>query len=231
MQAGIYSGERFGRDRCASGTIPRHRHGFGYVCLVLQGRFVEAGDIGRFRLQAGDALVHRPYEAHLDHFDSSAAEVLNLPLVEGMEEGLLKVPDPDAVARAAERDPREAAHLLISTSTPGEGETDWPDLLAAALQRSPALALGDWAQLHGLAPATVSRGFRRAYGASPARYRADARARRACHALVTDGRALAGVAADLGFADQAHMCRAVKCAAGLSPGRLRREGQMRSIPA
>lgn len=229
MAANIYSGCRFGRDRCAGGAIPRHRHLFGYVCVVLKGGFVEAGDIGRFRLGPGDALVHRPFEAHLDLFGTSPAEVLNLPLVDGLGEGFVRVEDPDSLARTAERDPAAAARLVSRTARPAQGEADWPDLLAAALRADPGRSIGDWASSHGLAPATVSRGFGKAYGTTPARYRAEARARRACQALAAGTRPLARIAAEFGFADQAHMCRAVKQAAGLSPARLREARQIRSI--
>ena len=36
---------------------------------------------------------------------------------------------------------------------------DWPDLLAQELLAAPDLRLEDWAARHGLAPATLSRGF------------------------------------------------------------------------
>jgi hypothetical protein len=102
----VYDGERFGRARCDTGAYPRHRHSFGYICVVIDGSFIEAGDAGRFRLRAGDVLVHRNFEAHMDVFGASAAEVLNLPLVQGLpEQGLIKCSNLDAVAIEAERDP------------------------------------------------------------------------------------------------------------------------------
>jgi len=60
---------------------------------------------------------------------------------------------------------------------------DWPDLLATALRARSDLRLAEWASRMGLAPETVSRGFRLAYGTTPARYRAELRARRAFAAL------------------------------------------------
>jgi AraC-like DNA-binding protein len=195
------------------------------MCVVIDGAFIEAGDAGRFRLRAGDVLVHRNFEAHMDVFGASAAEVLNLPLVQGLpEQGLIKCSNLDAVAVEAERDPWSAAMLVAEAFVAGSGEQDWPDLLARDLSRNPALEIGAWSSAHGLAPATVSRGFRSAYGTSPARFRAEARARQACHAVATGVEPLSGVAAELGFADQAHMTRAVKEISGLPPGRLRSAG-------
>src|SRR3954468_24544269 len=95
---------RFGRESCDSGDLPRHRHLHGYVTLILSGRYVEAGDAGRFRAGPGDLLVHRAFEAHLDRFGRRSADVVNLPLA--AEAGSLRfgrVADADAIARAAER--------------------------------------------------------------------------------------------------------------------------------
>lgn len=58
-------------QRLPSGlAIARHRHACAYVALVLSGGYVEAGDAGRWRVRPGDAIVHAPFEAHLDHVGS-----------------------------------------------------------------------------------------------------------------------------------------------------------------
>jgi AraC-like DNA-binding protein len=218
----IYDGERFGRTRCDTGTYPRHRHPFEYICVVINGGFTEAGDAGRFRLRPGDVLVHRSFEAHMDVFGASAADVLNLPLVHGLpEQGLVRCNDLDAVVLEAERDPWSAAMLVAAAFVAAAGEQDWPDLLAQDLSRNHALEIAAWSSVHALAPATVSRGFRLAYGTSPARFRAEARARQACRLIATSMEPLSAVAAELGFSDQAHMTRAVKEISGVPPARLR----------
>jgi len=217
-----FDGQRYGRETCAPGELARHRHVFGYICVVLSGRFTEAGDWGRFRVSPGDVLVHRPFEAHLDRFGGAFAEVLNLPLVEGLPEtGAVRVGDPDGLARLAERDPWQAAETVAAGCLEAEGERDWPDLLAAALRSGSSFALGEWARRHGLAPATVSRGFRLAYGTTPARFRAEARARSAWHAVRATRRPLAAIACDSGFSDQPHMTRAITRMTGRSPQRWR----------
>ena len=74
----------------------------------------------------------------------------------------------------------------------------------------------------GLAAESVSRGFRRAYGVSPRRYRLEVRARRAL-GLIEDGRqGLAAIAQDCGFADQPHLTRTLSAITGRTPGRWRR---------
>jgi AraC-like DNA-binding protein len=98
---------------------------------------------------------------------------------------------------------------------------DWPDRLAAALATEPDFGLGDWARKMHLAPQSLSRGFRRAYGITPKRYRVEQRALRAIRALRDWRGSLASLAAETGFADQAHLTRAVVMLTGLAPNRLR----------
>lgn len=222
MPARPFDGGRYGRERCSPGSLARHRHAFGYICIVLSGRFVEAGDCGRFRLSPGDGIVHQPFEAHFDLFPSAGAEVLNLPLPDGLHlEGRLTIDDPDLIAGLAERDPGAAARQAARGRAAEAEARDWPDLLAADLGTPWPLALGEWARRHGLAPATVSRGFAKAYGTTPARYRAELRGRRAWQRLRMSGAPLAAIASDLGFADQAHMTRSVRSLTGHPPGRWR----------
>lgn len=206
----------------AGERLARHRHAEGYVAVVLDGGYLEAGESGRIRAQAGMAVVHHDWSAHQDGFGASGAQVLNLPLPAGLGEGPAHLADPDAVARLAERDPLAAAELVRETATataatPG----DWPDLLAAALDRDPSLAIAGWADAAGLDPASVSRGFARAYGMSPKRFRLELRTRRAVRALTGWRGTLAALAAEHGFADQAHFARAAAALTGLSPSRLR----------
>lgn len=202
-------------------SMARHRHAKAYVAVVLAGGYIEAGDGGRVRAQPGTVIAHEPFSAHRDEFGANGAAVLNLPGVEAVS-GTGTIGDADALVRAAERDVREAALLL------GEqfcahlvALDDWPDQLAAALSADPDLAIADWAERMGLAAASVSRGFARAYGVSPKRFRLEARALRAMRDLPSWHGTLAGFAADQGFADQAHLARTVRAITGTSPRALR----------
>lgn len=212
-----------GRELCDAGDLPRHRHASGYMTLILEGGYDEAGDVGRFRVRPGDLLVHRPFEAHRNAFGRRSAEVLNLPLIDLPHLAALnRVPDPDLIARIAERDPAVAARAAAQCARPAEGEWDWPDDLAAALRRRPDLfRIGQWAIERGLTPASVSRGFRNVFGTTPERYRAEGRARRAWRRIVSSGQPLAAIACELGFADQAHMTRCVGAVTGQAPARWR----------
>ena len=206
----------------ASERLPRHRHAEPYVAVVLRGGYQEAGDEGRFAAQPGTVIVHGCWAAHLDRFGACGAEVLNLPTVAGLAPGVGTIDDPEAVARMAEREPlAAAAHLRDGLSRHTVGPADWPDLLAEALRTDPDLALAPWARRMKLEPASVSRGFARAYGVSPKRFRLEARTRRAIAALADWHGSLADLAADQGFADQAHLTRSVGAMTGVPPAVLR----------
>lgn len=201
--------------------LARHRHTEAYVAVVLAGSYVEAGDGGRVRAGPGTVIAHEPLSAHRDDFGAAGAVVLNLPAIDGVA-GTGTVADIDAVARAAERDLRAAGQALAEQFRPAVlSSGDWPDRLADALAGNPDLPISQWADAAGLDPASVSRGFARAYGVTPKRFRLEARVRRAIRCLSSWHGSLAAFAADHGFADQAHLARAVRAMTGMTPQRLR----------
>ncbi|WP_338446913.1 helix-turn-helix transcriptional regulator [Pelagerythrobacter marensis] len=204
-------------------ALDRHRHTDGYIALVLEGGYEEAGETGRLRAAPGTVVVHHPWSAHRDRFGTRGARVLNLPLAAGLDEGPGTVADPDAIVRLAERDPVAAAEAVRADFRPRAIEAvDWPDLLARALSTDETFAIRDWAHEVGLDPASVSRGFSRVYGVSPKRFRLETRTRRALLALADWSGSLAALAAECGFADQAHLARSARTLTGTAPSFLRR---------
>lgn len=205
--------------------MPRHRHARGYAALILAGGYVEAGDHGRIRVQPGHVVIHPAYEAHQDHFGRGGATVLNLPLNASyqMHYGFTGfVSDPDCIARRSERDICSAAALLEQMFQPLDLRLDdWPDQLATELTSRVDLDLGEWAADMKLTPQSVSRGFRQAYGVSPKRYRLEQRTLRALGQLRTWNGSLATLAAESGFADQAHLTRSLVALTGLTPTQLK----------
>lgn len=82
-------------------------------------------------------------------------------------------------------------------------------------------ALADVAAAVGRDPAALSRGFRRAFGASVGDYARRVRLEQACEMLARSRAPLSEIALDCGFCDQAHMSRSFKAAYGVSPRRWR----------
>ena len=201
-------------------VLGRHVHRKPYAALVLSGGYEEAGDHGRFRVKAGDVIFHGPFEGHLDRFSEAGAVVLNLLLPDGClcATALARVADPEAIARAAERNCRDAVELLLSEAVSSEPPAaDWPDELAVALMRNPSLKLSQWGQTNGIPPWAVSRGFRSVFGIAPETFRARTRAHHALKCICDTQAPLVRIAAELGFADQSHMTRSVRQLAGLAP--------------
>jgi AraC-like DNA-binding protein len=96
-----------------------------------------------------------------------------------------------------------------------------------AIVASPRTGLLELARAVALSPHHLSRVFSECTGAPISRYRNRIRARLALEQLAEGETSLARLAADLGFADQAHLTRVVRSEAGRAPTRLR-PGLLRS---
>ena len=206
--------------RLASAEIGRHYHQRPYATFVIEGGYEEAGDQGRFSVSAGDLLLHPPFSAHRDLVRSPRTRVLDLPLpFDGRAwPAIGALRDPDLVIRLARRYAREAGTALLEGLVAADTNAEVPaDRLAAALTNDPSLRIGDWADAQRHAPAWLARHFVRHYGVTSATFRAEARARRAWRRIVSTAEPLAEVALACGFADQAHMTRAVGRLTGRSP--------------
>lgn len=191
---------------------------------MLCGGYVEAGDTGRHLMEAGEVLLHRAWESHLDRFDGRGAEVLVLPINDNDARPLRgRVEDPDRIVRLAERDGDAAARELLADLAPAaHAAADWPDLLAQALRADPSLSLTGWAACQGLHVGSLSRGFAQVFGTTPVGYRLGQRTHRAIEAVLHTSVPLSLIAQDCGFSDQAHMCRAIGHLAQTTPALLRR---------
>jgi AraC-like DNA-binding protein len=210
--------------------ITRHSHSHAYAAIVLAGGYEECGSRGRFRVGAGDVLLHDAFDGHLDRFRCEGAQILNLVTtgwVANFSVGQVK--DPDAIARIAERDIAEArACLREQLREKPQAPGDWPAVLAHDLLADPACRLDAWACEHGLSAEAVSRGFGKVFEQAPASFRAEARARRA-FAMVAGTRApLASIAATAGFADQAHMSRSLRALTGFAPSAWRKSNPFKT---
>lgn len=207
----------------SSFSLPRHRHLHAYATIVLAGAFEEAGYVGRIQATAGDVLIHPSMDCHANQMISAGVKLIRLdwPDVSGVG-GLYHLDNVDELARAAEKDVRAASALLEDLlrnkcpRSPGQ-KNDWPDLLLTDLGNDATTEIGAWAEVNGLARETVSRGFVAAYGATPSIMRAELRARAAWLRITRGSDRLCRIAADTGFADQAHMTRWIHRISGASP--------------
>ena len=77
-------------------------------------------------------------------------------------------------------------------------------------------------RIPGVSAHHLSRIFRAAAGHTMSRHRMRLRARAALERLAGGERSLARLAADLGFADQSHLCRVIRSETGQTPSALRR---------
>jgi len=102
------------------------------------------------------------------------------------------------------------------------------DLLAVRLADPPSL--DDLALAAGMSPFTLLRAFRGETGLPPHAYLNQLRVRHA-RRLLDGGLAPAVVAAEAGFADQAHLTRHFKRVMGVPPGAYQRERGTRPAPA
>ncbi len=203
-----------------SNHIDRHCHREGYATIVLSGGYSEASDNGRRRLEPGDVVVHLPFETHANLIGPKGVRLFSIamPLAGRSPIKNGRISNPDDVVESAARDPRSIEWILGDAIEPRVTlENDWPDQLAKALTTNWNLSITGWARNHRLAPETVSRGFRAAYGVSPKRFRAQARARAAWTALI-GGEQQADVVHNLRFSDQSHLCREIVNLTGATPG-------------
>jgi len=91
-----------------------------------------------------------------------------------------------------------------------------------ALAADPDRSLADLAATLNVSATHLSRLFRAATGHTVARHRMRLRARTALDRLAGGEDQLARLAADLGFADQSHLCRVIRNETGHTPSSLRR---------
>jgi len=217
----------WGVQRIGAGLhLPRHAHAASYVTLVLEGRFEQVGYAGRWRAEAGDVLIQPTLDCHADTMCSRGLVLMRLPWrheagLGGVWRGL----DVDAIRRAGEAHPEEGRAVvagLVAGRAPLEPVIEhWVDPLAARLAEHPRQSISGWAEAAGRSREATARAFRARFVVAPARLRLELRTRAAWLRIVGTRDALAAIALELGFADQAHMTRAVGWLTRASPGQWR----------
>lgn len=194
----------------------RHRHRNGYAALVLSGKYEEVGDTGRWRIDEGDVVYHRPFEAHANRILTSC-KVMNIPVPAFVRlPSVFRITQIEDLIKFANLGWPQVSELLIPDETKTSIIVDWCDRLAKDLQSNP-VRLKHWAKKNGIRTETLSRRFKQRYGVSPAHYRIEAQTRLALDLISHDSGKLVEIALASGFSDQAHMSRAVKVLTGYTP--------------
>ena len=208
-----------------------HRHDRAQISLLLAGGYVEDSDQGRSRAD-GPSLSRKPGGFdHQNRFGDAGALILSLNVdAAAAPERYFVAPRPEGVTELALRrmasDGRAMAALVDSVpagSAPAAPTPQpWLNEAHDRLLTESGLSIGALARSFGLHPVRFSCLFREAFALSPTAARQNRRAARAVGRLIHSGTPLAEIAASEGFADQAHLSRAIRRATGWSPGRLRR---------
>ncbi len=208
-----------------------HRHRQAQISLLLAGGYVEESDQGRAHAD-GPGLSGKPggFE-HQNRFGDAGALILSLNRDETpASDRYFVARGPEGLSGPALRrmatDGRAIEALAggVAAGPPSVAAPPSPWLTEAhdRLLTESGLSVGALARTFGLHPVHFARLFREAFAQSPTAARQNRRVARAIDRLIRSGTPLAGIAADEGFADQAHLSRVISQATGWSPGRLRR---------
>ncbi|MEO5867997.1 MAG: helix-turn-helix transcriptional regulator [Sphingomonas sp.] len=202
-----------------SDPVPWHQHNGAYAAIILDGGYEEAGDEGRYQVTAGDVIVHPPFSAHIDRVNVKGATVVNVPLSARAALSLSsgRVADNEQMLWDIRSNAGDVATILTAAILPAAPKNDLPDALAAAISRDPSMSLGLYADASGASERTLRRQFALTYGITSKHFRARAKAKRAWEQITYMNKALVDIALDVGFADQAHMSRAIRWLTGYSP--------------
>lgn len=232
-------------------SFAAHSHGHYVIGLVEEGRRSLVCNEVAFELVPGDLVVFNPGDVHgceqsnggVFAYDSIAVSV---ELLDGVRLEGPKVSDPAAVEAfrevlraiegGTETQTAEAVLCLCELLVAGEAAEDGGDVpLPAGLhedaaQRTMAHFCGHLASPsplsalaaeEGLSTYALIRAYKRRFAITPMRHLASLRVECACR-LLREGVEPAAVAAEVGFADQAHLTRVFKQRLGTTPGAYQR---------
>lgn len=230
--------------------VPHHEHENAYLCFVLQGGFELRASGRDHACLAGAVLAHPAGHQHSNRFLPTRGRCVNLHLgadwVEqdhALRDWLtdfrhVALPARHAALQrlASEMAARDSAAPLACAAAAIElltaamrsaaprAEPGWVarivDRLEADLAQAPGLT--ELARDCGLHPSHLARVFKQARGETVGDYVRRRRVEQAEQALHRSDLPLAEIAAQAGFADQAHFTRVFRAHFGVAPGARRR---------
>ncbi|WP_323096101.1 helix-turn-helix domain-containing protein [Intrasporangium sp. YIM S08009] len=182
---------------------------------VLEGRGWAVGLM--LRPAAGWLLTHRPVRrltdraVDLDGLDALDGRALTGAVRQAMAE--------DPAGRDAQAAAREAVEDALRSFLPVDDEGLLVNALVEAVETSPdLLRVDDLCARFDIAERTLQRLLHKRIGLGPKWLIRRRRLQEAAERLRDDSDGLAAIAADLGYADQAHFTRDFRRATGLTPG-------------
>lgn len=227
--------------------IPRHAHERAHFCFVIEGGYDERIGRGATMLRSPGSLMYYPPDtAHAEYHHAPGRHLLleadmhdTAPCATGRLTEPVVFGDTPA-ARAARRVYREfltpdaatplvleglVLELMAALSGPARRgpAPEWLDDVRALLEAGfdSAMTLAEIGATVSVHPVHVARVFRRHHGCSVGEYVRRLRVQHACRRIAGSNDALAVIAAEAGFADQAHLSRLVRRLIGMSPSDLR----------
>ena len=237
-------------DHDAGMLVPHHEHENAYLCFVLQGGFELRASGRDHACHAGAVLTHPAGHQHSNRFLPAPGRCVNLHLgTEWVEQDrslrawladfhhvALPAHHPALHRLASEMAARDGAAALACAaaaidllttamrSPPPRADPGWVarvvDRLEADLARAPGLT--ELARECGMHPSHLARVFKQARGETVGDYVRRRRVEQAELALRRGDMPLAEIAAQAGFAVQAHFTRVFRAHFGVAPGARRR---------
>jgi AraC family transcriptional regulator len=227
-----------------------HAHDRDQLCVVLEGRYEESGDVEVVALCPGSVLWRRAGKVHSNRVGMHDVEVILADIEPDRSQKLqLHSTGCDACflpgtfdeiyrellteARRSDPSARFAIEALVCLLAARVGRrcklpvAPMPEWLSAAAELirseySGKLTLSQVAAASGVHRTTVAVGFRRYFGKSVGDYITDLRVAHARQELEKGRRPLAEIAQEAGFCDESHMGRVFRRRFRVSPGALRR---------
>lgn len=230
--------------------VPHHEHENAYLCFVLQGGFELRASGREQACQAGAVLAHPAGHRHGNRFLPAPGRCVNLHLgadwlehdralrdwladfrhvaLPARHVALQRLASEMAASDSAAPLACAAAAIELLTtamrSPAPRAEPGWVarvvDRLEADLAQAPGLT--ELARDCGLHPSHLARVFKQARGETVGDYVRRRRVELAEQALIRSDLPLAEIAAQAGFADQAHFTRVFSAHFGVAPGARRR---------
>jgi AraC family transcriptional regulator len=227
--------------------IDRHAHQHSHFTFVMEGGFTESYDRMVLECLPGSTLFVPAGEPHTDRIGPQGAHTIGVELSPGVADRVigqtgvlqdarvLSEPRLEQIGRRLYREFRSgdtaaplsmeslAIEMLVLSSrvrTPGEfGEPSWMAIVRNRLHQgfTETLSLGELARSASVHETHLARAFRKRHGCTVGEYVRKLRVDAAALELRKTGKAVAEIAIEVGFYDQAHFCRVFRKAYGVSP--------------